>query len=322
MKRLAKIATLLLLLVGISISEPPKAAAQVCPVGRSISIEQFDAARSGGCHLGGKLVSFASPAGLLSLEVPGRNESQVVVVDGLDPHEYAIYTDKAGNTVLQLDNRSIGGPSRASGGGVGGPVPMGGPLTGCGQSSSWTRIAAQNPPVGRIFGKMPYYGYKWRYNYANQPSVAALDLIKNAFSHAVADSSSCGTRPTSARWSFLGYTGRNGSAHDGYSSIAWDRGMNSTVWGVAGYWTSAGVIVEADIRFNARAPFHFSSALPVPRNRVDFGSVASHEVLHNYGLGHVADGNQVMFPFINAGPGTDRRTKRSGDLQGMATLYP
>ena len=163
--------------------------------------------------------------------------------------------------------------------------------------------------------------YSWYYNPAMAPSGANFDLIRAGLNYATADSSSCGHVPTSAKWSYKGTSPAGAGNKNGMNSIGW---YDLEALGVTVSYFVGGTLQEADIRFDSKiaGSWHHSLSLPVPSGRHDFVSVATHEVLHAYGLGHVDDTSNVMYESLGSGPGSDRRTKRTGELLGMRFLYP
>jgi hypothetical protein len=76
--------------------------------------------------------------------------------------------------------------------------------------------------------------------------------------------------------------------------------------------------VSGDARFDDRDCW--SVATPTPSNRVDFLSVALHELGHAVGLGHSNVRSAVMWPYFALGE--MRRDPTSDDIQGILALYP
>jgi hypothetical protein len=81
----------------------------------------------------------------------------------------------------------------------------------------------------------------------------------------------------------------------------------------------AGQISEADILFNPSAPF--STDTTTPSNKVDFQSVATHEIGHLLGLDHSTLVSATMFPTIANGYNY-ARVLSSDDIAAVSTIYP
>ncbi|MGD8215450.1 matrixin family metalloprotease [Aestuariimicrobium sp. Y1814] len=184
-------------------------------------------------------------------------------------------------------------------------------LTGCG-NGTWNYLNSYAPTH-------PGSLYNWYYNPALAPvAVDVVALFKMSMNYAVADSSSCGSYSTNASWSYKGTTAAGAGNINGINVIGW---YDIESLGVMTYIHDGGVMLEADIRFDTGTAWHATASLPVASGKYDFLSVASHEILHAYGLGHTLnDPDNVMYNFFGAGAGTDRRTKRLGDLYGMHFL--
>lgn len=258
-------------------------------------------------------------------DVPAPGDAQYMFVDEVagSGHVYGIARDADGGVGVLVDGNSFGNASTTARMAAratqhvneSGPAA---PLIVCGSSTSFTPMFAQGTTKRTRFANGKYIFY---YNPASQPSTNSLAAIQGAFANVVADSSSCGSKPTSASWSYVTTTTKRGDVRDGVNVIAWDALPSGTL-GLAGYFESAGATVEADIRLSSSVAWHTATTLPVAAGKFDLMSVAAHEIMHNFGLGHVTDSAQVMFGGFGTGPGNDRRTKRSGDLNGMATYNP
>ena len=80
-----------------------------------------------------------------------------------------------------------------------------------------------------------------------------------------------------------------------------------------------GVIVDADIMFNPTTAFSTEST--TPSDRIDLGSVATHEIGHLLGLDHSNILAATMFPSLVAGSNHPRNTKLDDQI-GISTIYP
>ena len=184
-------------------------------------------------------------------------------------------------------------------------------LSGCGSSASYL-LAGTAWAAGSAM-------FPWYYNAASQPvgtPYTPLSLIQTGFANAVADSSSCGMGATGATDNYRGATSSNTANHDGRSVVGWATFSDPSTLGMAWWWSTGGFTNEVDIRFDSSpaSPFHMSHYLPVPSGYHDFISLATHEVLHGYGLLDLksppfADDGQVMWESMGLGAGSDRRTK-------------
>ncbi len=80
-----------------------------------------------------------------------------------------------------------------------------------------------------------------------------------------------------------------------------------------------GQIIEADIMFNPAV--QFSTSPTTPGDRIDFQSVAIHEIGHFLGLDHTSLLSSVMFPSLTSGANY-ARTLTADDIAGVSTIYP
>ncbi|CAI9411778.1 matrixin family metalloprotease [Aestuariimicrobium sp. T2.26MG-19.2B] len=313
-----------LVLVGLG-STP--ASADVCETPAVLTPAQLNDAATASCPLSGKQVRLSVLSDFFVVDVPAPGDMAVMFAESLDDHgtSYAISTSTDGHVAALVAGRLIGHPAAAPRVQLVGsahahdlsPASEDTVLSGCGSSSSYAWKYALNGGLG----VWPSAGYNWWHNTSGQPASNAYSLLDASFANAIADSSSCGTGATSTpKFSRLGNTTRDAKTHDGYSVIGYED-LSGTLLGLAGYWVSGNNIVEADIRIDNATSWHMSTSLPVPAGRVDFMSLAVHEILHNWGLDHVADTDQIMYASFNTGAGSDRRTKRSGDLNGFNILY-
>lgn len=307
-----------------------RAAANPCRFGDSISLSEFDGARAAGCNLTGKKIVVNT---VFQPEVPGPDEMYVLQADPIagGTEVYAIAQSRGGEVAMNINGAMRGSkeaiqdlsarmqPHGNTHQATQQDAPEAVPLGGCGSPDSHSLLYSQE---GALSVWPTITGYRWYYNPSGQVSTNTVDLLKQSFNYAVADSSTCGTGATSTIWSYRGSTTRDGKTKDGYSVIAWE--VIPGYLGLAGYHNNANTTVEADIRLNPSASWHMSTSLPVPAGKKDFITIGTHEVLHNWALGHVTyDDGQVMYEGVGvpSGAGTDRRSKRSGDLAGFDKLY-
>jgi len=164
--------------------------------------------------------------------------------------------------------------------------------------------------------------YAWTYNTRTEPAAGALNAIQYGFKFITDDSSDCGSAPTYATTSYRGTTTRyTWNTRDNGNVIGW-AGFDQDVLAQAYWWVdSAGYKLEGDIAFNNRRSDWFTGlGGTVPAGRYDLISVATHEAGHIFGLDHYQyHSSQVMYPYLATG--VNKRTKRAGDLRGIAYLY-
>jgi hypothetical protein len=136
----------------------------------------------------------------------------------------------------------------------------------------------------------------------------------------------------------VGFTGASPFDDDGATVLGFesrpdlDRVLGATSFTID---TVTGVIVEADIFFNATFPW--SVAPGGEPGRFDVESIAVHEIGHLVGLGHSAIGETelrpgggrrviaaeaVMFPIAFSSGSIDARSLRPDDVAGVSDIYP
>lgn len=87
-----------------------------------------------------------------------------------------------------------------------------------------------------------------------------------------------------------------------------------------------GVIERADIYFNHPAPFGmtwYDGTGTPSSSQIDRWTVALHEFGHAVALNHTQESSaDVMWPWIDGGPGGVKRSLTSHDRAGISSLYP
>lgn len=167
------------------------------------------------------------------------------------------------------------------------------------------------------------------------PGVSA-DELRGAVGRAVATWQA--VRSAAVRFEFQGATTALPDAQDGRTTLGFlDRPDLDRVLGATSFLidTTTGVIVEADVFFNAR--FAWSVAPQGQPGRIDLESVALHELGHLLGLGHSAMGETertatggrrvtasgaVMFPIAMTAGAIADRVLLPDDIAGVSDLYP
>jgi matrixin len=142
----------------------------------------------------------------------------------------------------------------------------------------------------------------------------------------------------SIAYQFAGFTAAPPLDDDGISTLGFlDRPELDRVLAATSLLVddSSGVLIEADIFFNAAFPWSVASAGEA--GKFDLETIALHEIGHLSGLGHsalgetelVASGGRrvvaaeaVMFPIAFPPGSTFDRTLRPDDVAGISDLYP
>jgi hypothetical protein len=171
-------------------------------------------------------------------------------------------------------------------------------------------------------GRWPGGLYPWTYNSRTQPDSGALQAIQFGFQFITADSSACGSAPTSATHDYRGSTTRyTWGTRDNGNVVGW-AGFDPGILARTYWWVdSSNNKLEADTAYNNRLANWFTGLSgTVPSTRYDLISVATHEAGHTFGLDdYNANSTPVMYGYISQG--VNKRVKRSGDLTGMAVMY-
>ena len=144
--------------------------------------------------------------------------------------------------------------------------------------------------------------------------------------------------PTSAiRFTQAGATDRDLSDNDGVTHLAFsnrpelDRTLGATSYTID---VASGVLLEADVFFNAAFPWSVAPAGQA--GRFDLESIATHEIGHLLGLGHsglgetevvgtgrrVLSAGAVMFPIAFSPGNIDGRRLEADDIAGVSDIYP
>ena len=115
-----------------------------------------------------------------------------------------------------------------------------------------------------------------------------------------------------------------GNAHD-----CWDHGASALALTTSTYRTADGVVLDADIEFNA-ADGYFTTVDGPPCDAGtealdcvvnDTQNTSTHEMGHFLGLAHSPDPASTMYAFAPAGE-TSKRTLDPGSLQFVCDVYP
>jgi hypothetical protein len=178
--------------------------------------------------------------------------------------------------------------------------------------------------------------YDWQFNAGSTPKGVSRDRAEIRFKRAATNitrsDNSCGMADeVSSTHRYLGRTtrkaqiGANGSCNsgNGHNTVAFGDLPAGTA-GVACVWYSAGAAVEADVKLN-KAEHKWIAALSSScSNRLSIEAVATHELGHVFGLGHVgegAHGNLTMSTAINAFCSNAEASLGRGDVLGLRAKY-
>lgn len=193
--------------------------------------------------------------------------------------------------------------------------------------------AATNPKCDNFSYALT--GSKWASTvrwYYKTPSFGGQARVAGAFTAMANGIGACGqSKPNSAAHTYVGTTTSSANLTQtscGISdlkSVIDSGGLTGTTLAVTCTWKSAGEITAGHIRVDSSSRSWYTAASATDcsgSNTYDLQGVATHEIGHLYGLGHVAQGTgQVMEPTSDACE-TGQRTLGNGDLAGMKAIYP
>jgi len=175
---------------------------------------------------------------------------------------------------------------------------------------------------------------KWSYKSSTTPSYLTtsqvVQVLKRAFNNITMERNDCGRIDrVSASWSYLGTTS-NGLGVTKAGACGSADGHNTVGFGAlpAGYLAltcvrSVGTsITETDIRISNGSSW--ALALGDCLNDFMLEAVATHEIGHAYGLGHVGETNHgrlTMSTFIDGTCENQESTLGLGDMKALEALY-
>jgi len=198
---------------------------------------------------------------------------------------------------------------------------------------------ATKPCKDRARNGLPYAWtepYRWKLHAASVPSSMSKDgverKLRRAANNITSSRNSCGLADqVSARNEYLGRTAKRTNVRADGTCTQTD-GMNTVgfgdlpkgVLGVACTWYSNGVALESDVRFNKVDHRWYATRPSSCSGRYSLEAVATHEMGHVFGLGHVGEGshgNLTMSPSINGACQNAEATLGRGDVIGLRARY-
>lgn len=179
--------------------------------------------------------------------------------------------------------------------------------------------------------------FDWQVRMKDRPEGVTASAFEKAAKAAVQNivrtDNSCGVGgDISARQKFLGRTKRGpqitseGSCAkgDGHNVVSFGTLPNGILGVACTHYSSAGEVIEGDIRLNSRNRWTTAPTSSSCTGRYDVESVLTHEFGHTFGLLHVSEqshGQLTMSEAINGACRKDERTLGSGDVKALQKKY-
>jgi hypothetical protein len=175
----------------------------------------------------------------------------------------------------------------------------------------------------------------WRFRTSSTPgglsSSDVLATLKKAFKNITNSRNDCGLADeVSATSSYLGTTSRKPGVSaaggctgtDGYSVIGFAPLDDYYAGYTCIWWNGSNQIYEMDMRLDPNQPWALS--LASCSNELMMEALATHEVGHAFGLGHVSEakhGRETMSVYIDGLCENQESTLGLGDVLGLRSLY-
>lgn len=313
-------------------SAAPQGRAPFCPSGNTVAASKLPSrVETRDCDLVGKLITSGSVA--VGVPPPGRGSGAAAVgASG----ESSLYVANFGDTV------SI--TTSASGESAVDVIAEGAAPPPCDEMD----IANCRPPCQdesyNLFQGRPRVknSQPWFFNRSTTPSTLtvnkALDQIKAGTQAILKGRNDCGMGDPNSKFApYRGATQKKAMSSETYCFSDFNSDKNvvdfgklgSGLLGLACYstqWVGDGPvhIVEADIRFNKRAPWTTTPDADDCSGEYDLQGVAAHERGHAFGLDHTGSDNahipQTMY-YASYPCSSYQRTLGKGDVLGLRALY-
>jgi len=171
--------------------------------------------------------------------------------------------------------------------------------------------------------------YGWKYNSENQPSSSALDQLQAGGSRWGGFMSVCNTTLRSnATSKYQGTTSDtplvNADLTCGFSiggqSIVGFGPLPTGTLAATCTWRLLSLPVKSDQKYNSN--YSWNVSLGCSGNVYDLRGVATHEMGHSFGLGHVDQSSGLVMKPASGPCETGQRDLGYGDALGIAALYP
>lgn len=302
----------------------PDVAAAGCPAVVRVDTLREQAART--CVMAGRTVNVKD----LNLTVPragwgmGQSVARVEGSDPSKPSEVELWHSAAGGVAVSVDGAAPVGEAKAvaelrSQQRAAVTRLETAPLAVANSYPSWCGSARQYAFEGPRWAKNRY---QWYANPSGRPAGmtnwARSVAFKAAAANMSADKTTCGGAANDLVLGEIGSTTKSAGVLDGKNTQGWKR-LSSGILALTTWWYTGGSMVEADMEFSTTVKWYAWTGA-VPSSSFDLMSIAEHEIGHAVGLEHVSSTpRQIMYPSFR--PGEARRTKRSGDLNGIGIKY-
>jgi hypothetical protein len=170
---------------------------------------------------------------------------------------------------------------------------------------------------------------KWSYRAGSTPAgltrSSVISVLRRSFGNVTGARNDCGRSDrVSATHSYLGTTTRKArcGAPDGFNVVGF-KPLPAGVLGRTCWWRINNRIIEADIQLNSNEQWATSlSACRFPQAMLE--AVATHEIGHAYGMGHVGEarhGRLTMSTYLDGPCNNQEATLGRGDMLGLEALY-